>query len=108
MGEKPWDGHDSPDGLVVTRPRTQTKTPSLYKVILLNDDYTPMEFVVHTLQKFFSKNTEEATQIMLDVHQKGSGIAGVYSYEVAETKVFQVNQYSKQKKHPLKTIFEKA
>ena len=93
---------------VLTRPKAKTKAPSFYKVLLLNDDFTPMDFVTHILQKFFRKPMEEATQIMLQVHHQGSGIAGVYSHEIAETKAFQVNEYSKAHKHPLKCTVEKA
>jgi ATP-dependent Clp protease adaptor protein ClpS len=84
------------------------KEPKHYKVLLHNDDYTPMEFVTFVLKKFFSKNETEANRIMLDVHQKGIGLAGVYSHEVAETKVIQVNQFSKSNQHPLKTSYEEA
>ena len=84
------------------------KEPKQYKVLLHNDDYTPMEFVTFVLKKFFSKNETEATRIMLDVHEKGIGLAGVYSHEVAETKVIQVNQFSKSNQHPLKTSYEEA
>lgn len=92
----------------ITKPKTETKTPSLYRVILMNDDYTPMDFVIHVIQKFFGKDLEEATQIMLAVHLKGAGVCGVFSHEIAETKTHQVNQYSKQNRHPLKCTMEKA
>ena len=92
----------------ITKPKSQTKTPSLYRVILMNDDYTPMDFVIHVIQKFFGKDMEEATQIMLQVHQKGAGLCGVFSHEIAETKTHQVNQYSKQNRHPLKCTMEQA
>lgn len=78
------------------------ETPRMYAVILLNDDYTPMDFVILVLRRFFGKNEEESTKIMLDVHQKGSGVAGVYTLEVAEMKVMQVNQFSQANQHPLK------
>jgi ATP-dependent Clp protease adaptor protein ClpS len=81
-------------------------TPRMYKAILLNDDFTPMEFVILVLQRFFAKKDEEAQKIMLDVHKKGSGIAGVYTLEVAEMKVMQVNQYARMQKHPLKCTLE--
>ena len=87
--------------------RTQTKKPSLYKVLLLNDDYTPMEFVVHVLERFFGKGREEATVIMLHVHQKGVGVCGVYTYEIAETKVTQVMDFARQHSHPLQCTMEK-
>lgn len=92
----------------ITRPKVATRTPAMYRVLLLNDDYTPMDFVIHILQKFFQKEYDEATQIMLQVHHQGAGVAGTFSYEIAETKVVQVNQYSKQHKHPLKCTMEKA
>lgn len=92
---------------VITRTRPKTKKPSLYRVILLNDDYTPMEFVVHVLEKYFNKNRQEATQIMLHVHQKGAGTCGVYTYEVAETKVTQVIDFARQHGHPLQCTMEK-
>ena len=92
---------------VVTRTRTKTKKPSLYKVLLLNDDYTPMEFVVHILEKFFNKGREEAEEIMLHVHRHGVGICGVFTYEVAETKVAQVIELSRRHQHPLQCTMEK-
>ncbi len=97
---------DGKTGLV-TKTRPKTKKPSLYKVLLLNDDYTPMEFVVHVLERFFSKSREEATRIMLHVHQKGVGVCGVFTYEVAETKVAQVMDFSRQHQHPLQCRMEK-
>ena len=92
---------------VVTETKPKTKKPSLYKVLLLNDDYTPMEFVVYILERFFSKTRDEATHIMLHVHQKGVGVCGVYTYEVAETKVAQVMNFSRQNEHPLQCTMEK-
>ena len=92
---------------LVTKTRPKTKKPSLYKVLLLNDDYTPMEFVVLVLQRFFSKGHDEATRIMLHVHHKGVGICGIYTYEVAETKVTQVMDFSRQHGHPLQCTMEK-
>ena len=92
---------------LVTKTRPKTKKPSLYKVLLLNDDYTPMEFVVLVLQRFFNKGHDEATRIMLHVHQKGVGICGVFTYEVAETKVTQVMDFSRQHSHPLQCTMEK-
>lgn len=97
-----------PRGTLVLDPETKTKTPSFYKVVLLNDDFTPMDFVVHVLQKFFQKTAEDAHQIMLQVHHQGAGVAGVFTYEIAETKVFLVNSYAKQNKHPLKAVLEKS
>lgn len=86
----------------------QVQTPKMYVVILLNDDYTPMDFVVLVLRRFFGKSDEEAQKIMLDVHKKGSGTAGVYTLEVAEMKVMQVNQFSQLNHHPLKGSLEEA
>ncbi|WP_408006044.1 ATP-dependent Clp protease adapter ClpS [Sandaracinobacter neustonicus] len=93
---------------VVTRTRTETQKPSLYKVLMLNDDYTPMEFVVHVLQRFFKMSIEDATRVMLHVHQRGVGICGIFTYEVAETKVTQVMDFAKQHQHPLQCTLEKA
>ncbi len=92
---------------IVTKTRPKTKKPSLYKVLLLNDDYTPMEFVVHVLERFFSKPREEAVQIMLHVHRHGVGICGVYTFEVAETKVAQVIELARRHQHPLQCTMEK-
>ncbi|MDX1555596.1 MAG: ATP-dependent Clp protease adapter ClpS [Xanthomonadales bacterium] len=92
---------------VVVKSRPKTKKPSMYKVLMLNDDYTPMEFVVHVLEQFFGKSHEEATQIMLHVHRRGVGICGVYTYEVAETKVTQVVDYARRHEHPLQCTLEK-
>ncbi len=92
---------------VVTKTRPKTKKPSLYKVMLLNDDFTPMEFVVLVLQRYFQKNQDDATRIMLHVHHKGVGICGVYTYEIAETKVTQVMDFARQHGHPLQCTMEK-
>lgn len=92
---------------IVTDTKPKTKKPSLYKVLLLNDDYTPMEFVVYVLERFFNKSRDEATHIMLHVHQKGVGVCGVYTFEVAETKVAQVMNFSRQNEHPLQCTMEK-
>ncbi|MHB8258128.1 MAG: ATP-dependent Clp protease adapter ClpS [Acidiferrobacterales bacterium] len=94
------------DGLVVQEVKPQLKRPQLYKVILLNDDYTPMEFVIVVLERFFHKNREEATRIMLHVHQKGIGVCGLYTREVAETKVRQVMVFSADNQHPLQCTME--
>jgi ATP-dependent Clp protease adaptor protein ClpS len=99
------DGEGRAGALTLTR--TRTKKPSMYKVLMLNDDYTPMEFVVDVLQHIFQKNREEATQIMLHVHQKGVGICGVYTYDVAETKVTQTVDYARKNQHPLQCTLEK-
>ena len=93
---------------VVLEEKPKLKKPPLYKVIMLNDDYTPMEFVVYVLQKFFNKNQEEATQIMLHVHQKGVGICGIYTYEVAENKSKMVVNFSKKNQQPLQCSIEKT
>lgn len=92
------------DAAVQTLPRVET--PKMYKVILLNDDYTPMDFVVLILRRFFGKTEEEATKVMLDVHKKGAGVAGVFTLEVAEMKVMQVNQFAQMNEHPLKSTLE--
>ena len=97
---------DGKTGLI-TRTRPKTKKPNLYKVLILNDDYTPMEFVVHVIERFFNKGREDATRIMLLVHKKGVGICGVFTYEVAETKVTQVMDFSRQHQHPLQCTMEK-
>ncbi|MBD2840799.1 ATP-dependent Clp protease adapter ClpS [Erythrobacter sp. KMU-140] len=93
---------------VATKTRTKPKKPSQYKVLLLNDDYTPMEFVVMVLKRFFSMDIEQATQVMLHVHQKGVGVCGIFPYEVAETKVNQVMDFARQNQHPLQCTLEKA
>ena len=92
---------------IATKTRIKTKKPSMYRVLLLNDDYTPMEFVVLILERFFSKSREQATRIMLHVHQKGVGVCGVYTYEVAETKVAQVMDLARRNEHPLQCTMEK-
>ncbi|MEO0410660.1 MAG: ATP-dependent Clp protease adapter ClpS [Pseudomonadota bacterium] len=97
---------DLGDG-VITQTEIKTKKPHLYKVLMLNDDYTPMEFVVHVLQRYFRMTMEEATQVMLHVHQKGVGVCGVFPYDVAETKVNQVMDLAKEHQHPLQCTLEK-
>lgn len=92
---------------VITRTEKKLKKPNMYRVLLLNDDFTPMEFVIHVLERFFQKNREEATQIMLHVHQHGVGECGVFTYEVAETKVTQVMDAARQNQHPLQCVMEK-
>ena len=92
---------------IITKTKPRTKRPNLYRVLLLNDDYTPMEFVVHVLERFFNKNREDATRIMLHVHHNGVGECGVYTYEVAETKVTQVMDFARQHQHPLQCTMEK-
>ena len=100
-------GDNAPGTAVITRTKPQVKRPSLYRVLLLNDDYTPMEFVVHVLEYFFSKSREEATEIMLHVHQHGVGECGVFTYEVAEAKVTQVMDFARKHQHPLQCVMEK-
>lgn len=101
------DGDDSSGIAVIPQTRTRTKKPSLYRVLLLNDDYTPMEFVVHVLQRFFNKSIEDATRIMLHVHQHGVGECGVFTYEIAETKVTLVMDFARKHQHPLQCVMEK-
>ena len=93
---------------IATKTRTKPKKPSQYKVLLLNDDYTPMEFVVMVLKRFFRMDLEEATRVMLHVHQRGVGVCGIFPYEVAETKVNQVMDFARQNQHPLQCTLEKA
>ena len=100
-------GSGAPGSAVITRTKPQTKKPSLYRVLILNDDYTPMEFVVHVLERFFNKDREAATQIMLHVHHHGIGECGVFTYEVAETKVTQVMDFARKHQHPLQCVMEK-
>jgi ATP-dependent Clp protease adaptor protein ClpS len=102
-----FDGDDDLDAGMATRTLTKTKRPPLYRVLLLNDDYTPMEFVVYVLERFFNKGREEATRIMLHVHQHGVGLCGVYTHEVAETKVAQVMELAQRNEHPLQCLMEK-
>lgn len=95
-------------GLTVQEARPKLRRPPLFKVLLLNDDYTPMEFVVQVLETFFGMNREKATQIMLHVHTRGVGVCGVYTRDIAETKVQQVNDYSRNHQHPLMCTMEEA
>ena len=101
-------GDTTPNTGVVVKARPRTKKPSMYKVLMLNDDYTPMEFVVLVLQRFFRMSLEDATRVMLHVHQRGVGVCGVFSYEVAETKVAQVIDFARENQHPLQCTLEKA
>ena len=101
------DNNGSGNGQLILDSRTKTRKPSMYKVIMLNDDYTPMEFVVHVLQKFFGRSSGEATQIMLNVHQRGVGVCGVYSFEIAESKAQKTMKYARQNEHPLQLQLEK-
>lgn len=105
-GDTGQNGNQAGTG-IVTKTRPKTKKPSLYKVLLLNDDYTPMEFVVHILEKIFSKNREDAVDVMLHVHRHGVGVCGVFTYEVAETKVAQVIELARRHQHPLQCTMEK-
>lgn len=98
MGNKETQ-HD--DGLAVQEARPKLKKPSMYQVVLMNDDFTPMEFVVHILERFFSKDRAQATRIMLEVHTSGKGLCGIFTREIAETKVSQVNDYARGSNHPL-------
>ncbi len=107
MSDNGKRGEEGPGTGVVVKAKPKTKKPSMYKVLMLNDDYTPMEFVVHILERFFSKSRQEATRIMLHVHRRGVGICGVYTYEVAETKVTQVMDFARQHQHPLQCTLEK-
>ena len=97
----------APGTAVITKTKRETKRPSLYRVLLLNDDYTPMEFVVHVLERFFNKDQRSAHRIMMHVHQHGIGECGIYTYEVAETKVTQVMDFARKHQHPLQCVMEK-
>ena len=100
-------GSRRPGTSVITRTKPKLQRPSLYRVLLLNDDYTPMEFVIHVLERFFQKDRDAATRIMLHVHNHGVGECGVFTYEVAETKVTQVMDFARQHQHPLQCVMEK-
>ncbi len=104
--EKTYE-HDD-DGVALQEAEPKLKRPPMYKVILINDDYTPMEFVVHILEIFFIMDRETATRVMLEVHTRGMGVCGIFSHETAETKVSQVNHYSRKHEHPLMCTMEKA
>ncbi len=117
FAQAPGEGDGFPDGDdidgadqigVATKTRTKPKKPSQYKVLLLNDDYTPMEFVVMVLKRFFRMDLEQATRVMLHVHQRGVGVCGVYPYEIAETKVTLVMDFARENQHPLQCTLEKA
>lgn len=107
MSDQRQSSGNRPDIGVLTQTRPKTKRPPLYKVLLLNDDFTPMDFVVLVLQRFFRMTLEHATRVMLNVHQKGMGVCGVFTYEVAETKVRQVTDYARKHQHPLQCTLEK-
>jgi len=100
-------GGDGPATSVIAKVKPKTKRPNLYRVLILNDDYTPMEFVVHVLEKFFQKDVEAATKIMLHVHHHGIGECGIFTYEIAETKVTQVMDFARKHQHPLQCVMEK-
>ncbi len=111
MGDDADKGSGDDDNIdlgVATKTRAKTKKPNPYKVLILNDDYTPMEFVVLVLKRFFNMDIDEATRVMLHVHQKGVGVCGTFSYEVAETKVTQVMDFARKNEHPLQCTLEKA
>lgn len=101
------EGGDTPGEGVVAQVLPKTKRPNLYKVLLLNDDYTPMDFVVQVLESIFGKNRNEAIDIMLQVHRRGVGVCGIYTFEVAETKVAQVIEIARRNEHPLQCTIEK-
>ncbi|WP_459789030.1 ATP-dependent Clp protease adapter ClpS [Alteriqipengyuania sp. 357] len=108
QGGRPGTPPENPEIGIATKTRAKPKKPSQYKVLLLNDDYTPMEFVVMVLKRFFRMDLDEATQVMLHVHQRGVGVCGIFPYEVAETKVNQVMDFARQNQHPLQCTLEKA
>jgi ATP-dependent Clp protease adaptor protein ClpS len=106
ISAKPFSDDDEQQRQSSVETIDKVETPKMYKVILLNDDYTPMDFVTLVLRRYFAKDEEQANKIMLDVHKKGAGVAGVYTLEIAEMKAMQVNQFSRQNQHPLKTTLE--
>ena len=101
------EGDDDFEVGIATKSRPKTKKPEMYKVLMLNDDYTPMQFVVHVLERYFGKTSDESTQIMLHVHQRGVGVCGVFTHELAETKATQVMDLARQNDHPLQCTIEK-
>lgn len=107
MSDRDKHDDDEQNSGVAVKTKPKTRKPSLYRVLMLNDDYTPMEFVVHVLERFFGKSREEANRIMLQVHKRGVGVCGVFTYEVAETKVTQVMDFARQHQHPLQCTLEK-
>jgi ATP-dependent Clp protease adaptor protein ClpS len=107
MIDKDGKGDDGTSTGVIVKSKPKTKKPAMYKVLMLNDDYTPMEFVVHVLERVFAKNRQDAMRIMLHVHRRGVGLCGVYTYEVAETKVTQAVDYARRHQHPLQCTLEK-
>jgi ATP-dependent Clp protease adaptor protein ClpS len=112
LAHSPWTNHadepgEDPDAKVLTKTKPKTAKPPLYKVMLLNDDYTPMEFVVHVLERFFGMTNGQAVELMLTVHKKGLAVVGVFAYEIAETKVAQVMDLARRHQHPLQCTMEK-
>ena len=111
MITRPFHMSDDPDDIgesdLAVKPRSKSKRPPLYKVMILNDDYTPMEFVVHVLECFFGMSSAQAFEIMLTVHKKGLAVVGVFSHEIAETKVTQVMDFARRHEHPLQCTMEK-
>lgn len=108
MSDNPGDDRESGNGLVLEESKPKLKRPPLYRVVLLNDDYTPMEFVVEVLEMFFNMDRHKATQVMLTVHTQGKGVCGVFTRDIAETKVAQVNQYARDHEHPLLADLEET
>jgi ATP-dependent Clp protease adaptor protein ClpS len=107
MNEDDKPNEDNVGGNVKLETNPKTKIPALYRVLMMNDDYTPMEFVIEVLEKFFQKNREAATEVMLHVHQRGVGVCGIYAYDLAETKAMQVMNYARKYEHPLQVQLEK-
>jgi ATP-dependent Clp protease adaptor protein ClpS len=107
MGEDDKSNEDIVGGNIKLETNPKTKIPALYRVLMMNDDYTPMEFVIEVLEKFFQKNREAATEVMLHVHQRGVGVCGIYAYDLAETKAIQVMNYARKYEHPLQVQLEK-
>ena len=107
MNEGDKSNEDNVGGNIKLETNPKTKIPALYRVLMMNDDYTPMEFVIEVLEKFFQKNREAATEVMLHVHQRGVGVCGIYAYDLAETKAMQVMNYARKYEHPLQVQLEK-
>ena len=107
MNEDDKPNDDNVGGNIKLETNPKTKIPALYRVLMMNDDYTPMEFVIEVLEKFFQKNREAATEVMLHVHQRGVGVCGIYAYDLAETKAMQVMNYARKYEHPLQVQLEK-
>ena len=107
MNEDDKPNEDNVGGNIKLETNPKTRIPALYRVLMMNDDYTPMEFVIEVLEKFFQKNREAATEVMLHVHQRGVGVCGIYAYDLAETKAMQVMNYARKYEHPLQVQLEK-